>query len=1080
MKHLAAVVCALIITGSAVFLLKSAGPGQAVEAELWRHRNLGKALFETPTTLPEAPAELKKALLLAPNSFRDRLNYGLALLRSGDRKGGIAELEKAQKQDPALPHTWFNLGVAYKRERRYPEAIRQFERMVDLAPDEPVSHYNLGLLYGLTGRAPEALKQFEIAAKLDPGLVAPRFQIYNHYRLGDDETAAKLALADFRQAKEQQKAADDTEDMEWCFYAELYDPAQAHPATRDTSPPAALKFDDRTLEGTADATSAGLLVLDADGDGHPDLLVWSRSGLLLYRNGTDRVTDTGLADLKDVISVAAGDFDNDGLPDLCVLTETGAHLYHNVKGRFEPKEAHIPPGRYESAVWLDFDHDYDLDLFLLGANSVLLRNEGAAGFSDYTAHFPFVRGHAISASAFRVVPDTKGIDLAVSYADHKAMLYRDRLRGVFEAVPLDAVPAGAVGLNAADVDNDSWIDLAFRTPDGVVLTMNRRGKFEPKAATESGAFTFSDLENRGLSDLIADHTVYRNQGLARLVKSPAALPRAVAWAHADFDADGRDDLAAVASDGSIHLLLNRTSTSNQWLRVALAGVKNLKMAYGTEVEVRAGDHYQKEIYQGVPLVFGLSANKQIDTVRITWANGLIQNQPNELAARAALFKEAPRLSGSCPMIFAWNGRQFQFITDVLGVAPLGASSGDGNYFPVDHAEYVQIPGEALAPVGGQYEVRITEELHEVSYLDQVRLIALDHPRDVGIFTNEKFKSPPFPEFRLFGVSRRISPVAAHDDRGRDVLASILGRDGIYAGGFRHNYAGVAERHSLTLDLGRQAAPDNKAVLFLNGWVDWADGSTFFGASQGTAEGLILPYLQVKDQAGNWRTVIEDMGIPAGKPKTIAVDLSGKFLSSSREIRIVTDLCVYWDEIFLSEETGPPRARLTPLEMESAGVQMRGFSRPVIQERREQPESFEYANWTGAGAWNQTPGLYTRYGDVRELVNDVDDRFVIMGAGDELRLGFANRGLPPLAPNWRRDFLLLVDGWAKDADANTAFSQTVEPLPFHSMSRYPYPPSERYPDDVSHHVYRSKYNTRPAIRFVPPLVGSAGDWLLHCP
>ena len=155
MKHLAAVVCALIIAGSAVFLLKSAGPGQAVEAELWRHRNLGKALFETPTTLPEAAAELKKALQLAPDSFRDRLNYGLALLRSGDRNGGIVELEKAQKQDPALPHTWFNLGVAYKRERRYPEAIRQFERMIELAPDEPVSHYNLGLLYDLTGRAPD-------------------------------------------------------------------------------------------------------------------------------------------------------------------------------------------------------------------------------------------------------------------------------------------------------------------------------------------------------------------------------------------------------------------------------------------------------------------------------------------------------------------------------------------------------------------------------------------------------------------------------------------------------------------------------------------------------------------------------------------------------------------------------------------------------------------------------------------------------------------------------------------------------------------------------------------------------------
>jgi hypothetical protein len=215
-----------------------------------------------------------------------------------------------------------------------------------------------------------------------------------------------------------------------------------------------------------------------------------------------------------------------------------------------------------------------------------------------------------------------------------------------------------------------------------------------------------------------------------------------------------------------------------------------------------------------------------------------------------------------------------------------------------------------------------------------------------------------------------------------------------------------------------------------------------------------------------------MGIPAGKPKPIAVDLTGKFLSASREIRIVTNLCLYWDQIFLSENTDPPAVRLTALDAGSADARLRGFSRSVIDARREQPERFEYAHWTAAAAWNQTPGFYTRYGDVRELVLSADDRFVIMGAGDELRLLFPTAGLPPLAPGQRRDFLLLVDGWAKDADANTAFSQTVEPLPFHGMSRYPYPATERYPDDPEHSRYRKKYNTRPALRFVWPLVAGS--------
>ena len=1070
MKRLSIFAAAIAALGSVWFIA-----GQNSEQLLWRYRNLGKALFETPTTVAQAPAELRRALELAPNSFRDRLNYGLALLRAGDLAPAIEELRKAQKLEPASPYTWFNLGIAFKRQGRRAEAIGQFERMVKLAPDEPVSHYNLGLLYSETGRPVEALKEWETAARLDPMLVAPRFRIYTYYRLKEDAANTARALAEVNAVKQKRRDAgvgeDEEEDMDWSVYAELYDPIQALPAGRVTSQPAALRFEDRSLAGGADPDSAGLLVLNAGGDGHPDLLVWSKRGVLLFRHGSAAAPDAGLADLRGVISVAAGDFDNDGLPDLCVLTESGAQLYHNAGGRFEKMDAKLPGGRFQRAVWLDFDHDYDLDLFLFGKTAALLRNDGKSGFEDYSSHFPFAAGEAVDAVAFRVVPGTKGLDLAVSYADRKGVLYRDRLGGDFERAPLEAIPPKAGGLAAIDIDNDGWIDLAATIPQGVLLARNRKGKFQAQITAASGSFGFSDLENRGFADLVSRNLVYRNLGLARLAKpvSPPGLLAGVTWADADFDSDGRNDLATVASDGGIHLLLNRTVGNGGWLRIALTGVKNLKTAPGTEVEVKAGDSYQKKLYAGVPVVFGLGGHAAADTVRISWPNGLVQNQPNQAAGHAVTIEEAPRLSGSCPMIFTWNGREFEFITDVLGVAPLGASSGDGNYFPVSHEEYVSIPGEALAPVDDHYEVRITEELHEVSYLDQVRLLAVDHPADTEILTNEKFKAPPFPEFRLFGVRRRLFPSAAHDGGGHDVLAALVRRDRVYAAGFTHDAAGVAELHSLALDFGPRAAPTNRAVLFLNGWVDWADGSTFMAASQAHTGGLVFPYLQVKDAAGDWRTVIEDMGMPAGKPKTISVDLTGKFLSASREIRIVTNLCVYWDQIFLSEDTASPPVRLTALDAHSAGVELRGFSRPAIDARREQPESFQYARWTPVAPWDQTRGFYTRYGDVRELVQAADDRFVIMGAGDELRLRFPAGALPPLPAGQRRDFLLWVDGWAKDADANTAFSQSVEPLPFHGMSRYPYPAWEHYPGDPAHQSYLRTSNTRPAIRFVPPLV-----------
>jgi hypothetical protein len=425
------------------------------------------------------------------------------------------------------------------------------------------------------------------------------------------------------------------------------------------------------------------------------------------------------------------------------------------------------------------------------------------------------------------------------------------------------------------------------------------------------------------------------------------------------------------------------------------------------------------------------------------------------------------------MIWTWDGKQFRFISDVLGIAPLGASSGDGQYFPVDHDEYVQIPGEALALNDGKYEIRVTEELSEVSYLDQVELLAVDHPASVDVFTNEKWKGPPYPEFRLFGVSRRVYPRAASDGRGHYVLNALLAQDRKYVDTFQRNRNGVAELHELTLDFGGEAATLDKPVLILNGWVDWADGSTFLAAAQESKEGLIPPYLQVRDGRGNWKTVIADMGMPDGKPKTIAVDLSGKFLSGSREIRIVTNLCVYWDEIFLGEDMGVGQIRLNQVSTQSAELRFRGFSAVNIDPERKQPEEFVYADVQPVSSWNPTPGFYTRYGDVRGLLGTVDDRFAILGSGDEVRLKFSAGSLPTLRTGWKRSFLLKVDGWAKDRDANTAYSQSVEPLPFHAMSAYPYSSGESYPRDAVHNRYRNEYNTRPALRLIRPLAEGGG-------
>jgi FG-GAP-like repeat/Tetratricopeptide repeat len=1079
-------------------LLDQPAESQSGDA-LWHHRNLGKAFYENPTTGALAVDEFKRALDLAPDSARERVNYGLALLRAGKTAQGIAELERAQKQDPAIPHSWFNLGIAFKKDSQYQKAIAQFEQMVKLVPGDAISHYNLGYLYKITDRAADALREFELATKLDPNLAGPHFQLYNSYRdAGRAEDAAR-EQALFQEIRKRQAGAAVPEDLDWSFYAEILDPVDPADA-KDDGPPVALKFADTRLPGTFGAESAGVLAFDADADGRADLLAWSLEGVRVFRNAETPIESSGLEGVKGVRSVATGDYNNDGFQDLAVVTDSGAVLFTNVKGSFSRAATPLPAGRFAKAIWIDYDHDYDLDLVLVGDSSALHRNNGQAGFSDQTKDFPFTGGRALDAVAFNAVKDTDGRDVLVSYADRPAVLYRDMLAGKYRAEPVDTLVAGAAALVARDLDNDGRIDIVAGGSPGLRVLLNRPSRFDAAQVTASPARAIAtgDFENRTFADLVVDGRVVRNQAFGQFAAPAApALAGAVAVTSADFDNDGRIDVAGVTGDGSLHRLRNESAIANKWIHVALNGVKNPKLAPGAIVEVKAGARYQKQMYAGMPLHFGIRDAAQLDTVRITWPNGLIQNEMKQATGLALSFKEAQRLSGSCPMIFTWNGREFQFITDVLGVAPLGASAGDGTYFPVDHDEYIQIPGEALVsrawPAGsedpalrmitsdvrrpgsldpGAYEIRITEELREVAFLDRVRLIAVDHPASVDIFTNDKFKAPPFPDFRLFGVNRdaRIYPVTARDDRGRDVRPALIAKDRTYPDGFARDYAGVAELHTLDLDFG-DAAPDNRAVLILSGWVDWADGSTFLGAAQQDPRGLIFPSIQVKDAAGHWKTVIEDMGIPAGKPKTIAVDLTGRFLSASREVRIVTNLCLYWDEVFLGENPATPEVLQTAIDPAVASLHFRGFSTPTIHPERKQPESFDYQRPMALSMWNQTPGFYTKYGDVRPLTTEIDDRMIVMGSGDELRLLFPAASMPRLKAGWRRDFLLFVDGWAKDGDANTAFSQTVEPLPFHGMSAYPYPASEHYPNTLLHRQYRDTYNTRPALRLLRPLTVS---------
>ena len=395
---------------------------------------------------------------------------------------------------------------------------------------------------------------------------------------------------------------------------------------------------------------------------------------------------------------------------------------------------------------------------------------------------------------------------------------------------------------------------------------------------------------------------------------------------------------------------------------------------------------------------------------------------------------------------------------------MGDWEAPGQFDDPDPDEYVRIPDGMLQPRANRYELRITNELEEAMFLDRVRLIAVDHPADVQVYPNEGLKDRPRPPHRLFAVRDVRVPDRAVDEHGHDVRPLVAKIDRRWPADFpRAPIGGYAAPHTLTLDLGPQA---DRAVLLMTGWTSYAFSTDNVAASQA---GLLLqpPILQVRDASGGWQTADANVGFPVGRPQTIAVDLAGRWLTASREVRIVTNMPIYWDQVLVGTPVDSPQAITTPLEPLTAALRWRGFSAEVSPDGRE-PFGADYERVSTISPWKAFPGAYTREGDVRPLLASTDDMFVISRAGDEIALSFDASAVPRLRSGWTRTFLLYADGFSKEMNIRSATPDSLGPLPFHRMKRYPYGTDEHYPDDDAHRSYLARYNTRIVTRVVPTI------------
>jgi hypothetical protein len=358
---------------------------------------------------------------------------------------------------------------------------------------------------------------------------------------------------------------------------------------------------------------------------------------------------------------------------------------------------------------------------------------------------------------------------------------------------------------------------------------------------------------------------------------------------------------------------------------------------------------------------------------------------------------------------------------------------------------------------------VTNELEEAVFLDHLQLVAVDHRDDVEVFPNEGLGAPGAGRFPPAAVRAPRPPSSAIDDRGRDVLARLSTLDREYVDGFTTiDIRGYAEPHDLTVDIGPGTT---NVVLLATGWTDYAFSGDNVAAHQ---RGLALepPMLHVRSPSGAWRS-LGTIGIPVGRPQTLVVDLTGKLQAGERELRIRTNMRIYWDRILVDRSGGGSAARITRLDPVTADLRWRGFSAEVAAAGR-QPLTYDYDRVTHISPWKTMVGRYTREGDVRDLLTKIDDMFVISRPGDELALAFDAAALPRLRPDERRTFLLFADGFSKEMDISSATPHTVEPLPFHGMRGYPYGPGERYPRTAAHLEYQTRYNSRIVSKSLPPL------------
>jgi tetratricopeptide (TPR) repeat protein len=1074
--------------------------------------------------LDDAKMALRAALALDENSAQGWYNLGLAQHAGNEVEAALASFQQAARNDPRDADSYYFEGACYQELKQFDKAIDLFEEALRIEPLHASAEFGLARSLQRTGHTAEARDHFKRFQHLTGAKISAAIGLsygeQGHYStvipVKEPETVKpiKRAMIPVRLVAQPMVAQSIV--------------SKAEESGPESGPESGLGARPFTTTGGAcsmDVTGSGRMDLVLMQSGAQAIRVLHDRGDGSFEDWDSEAA--GLKAGGHAVACAVGDYDGDGLNDLAVALDgpqDGAVLlFHNLgHGQFKDVTAEAglaPRNRPSGITFVDYDHDGDLDLLLTGsplksslmsgdaAPNVLWRNNGNGTFTEWTEPTGLGGSGATAAAILTDFNNDHAVDLAVTGDGPSPLIYVNPREGKYPTQPLydGATLPPTVGITVLDFNKDSWMDIAVTHAGAPGLTLWRnvedpdhvargsarrfaRVELPLKDAERGWGLTPIDIDNDGWIDLAAIVEtrsgplvrVFRNRSDGSFEDVSHALGldsvqlRAPRGLIAADMGDGAASLIVTQLNAPPVLLRNVGANKNHFARLDLTGYADNKTALGVKVEVFANGLWQKWELAGASgyqtqatprILVGLGDADGIDLLRILWPTGVLQDEIDLPRQPVIAMKEADRRGSSCPVLFAWDGHNYKFVTDVIGAAVVGHWFTPTRRNTPNPGEWVKIDGANVAPVNGKVSLRFMEPMEEVNYVDRLRLVAVDHPQEVEVNPDERFlDDPPFASGRVVASRGTKLPVGAWDGEGRDVLDRLSRRDHQFASGFTVlPYDGFANLHALTLDLGSiqtgiQTGDQTGGPLrlLMTGYVNYFSATSLYAAWQAGLK-PISPYVEAERPDGTWQRIAGEAGFPAGLERTIVVDLTGKLPAGTRRIRLMTNLQIYWDQVLIDQSTGAEvRAEEAPLA--TATLHFHGYPK---QMEGASPGDLDYDyNFASlTGPFQRERGNYTHMGDVTPLVKSMDDQFVILGSGEEIAAEFDAAKLPALPAHWKRDYFFYANGFVKDMDWWEGSPFTVAQLPFHDMSTYPYSENEKFPDDAAALDYQLNWNDR---------------------